>query len=117
AAASERTRRRSCRPRIARRAPAERTRTFPLVTDVRLTSPERVLFPEEGITKGDLFAYYEQVAPVLVPHLRERPFTLKRYPHGIDGEVYFQKQLPRGAPDWIRSRRFTTHPRGGGSPL
>jgi bifunctional non-homologous end joining protein LigD len=85
------------------------------VHEVRLTSPDRVLFPEDGITKGDLFAYYEQVALALVPHLRDRPFTLKRYPHGIDGEVYFQKQLPRGAPPWIRTRRFTTHPREGGS--
>ena len=85
------------------------------MNDVRLTSPERVLFPDDGITKGDLFAYYEQVGPALVPHLRDRPFTLKRYPHGITSEVYFQKQLPRGAPDWIRTRRFTTHPREGGS--
>jgi bifunctional non-homologous end joining protein LigD len=85
------------------------------VSDVRLTSAERVLFPRDGITKGDVFAYYEQVAPALVPHLRGRPFTLKRYPHGIDGDVYFQKQLPRGAPPWIRTRRFTTHPREGGS--
>jgi bifunctional non-homologous end joining protein LigD len=85
------------------------------VREVRLTSPDRVLFPEDGITKGDLFAYYERVAPVLVPHLRDRPFTMKRYPHGIDGEVYFQKQAPRGAPGWLATRRFTTHPRGGGS--
>jgi bifunctional non-homologous end joining protein LigD len=84
------------------------------VTDLRLTSAERVLFPDDGITKGDLFAYYREVAPALVPHLRGRPFTLKRYPHGIYGEVYFQKQLPRGAPSWIRTRRFTTHPREGG---
>ena len=83
--------------------------------DVRLTSPGRVLFPEDGLTKGDLFAYYDRVAPVVVPHLRGRPFTLKRYPHGIHGEVYFQKQVPRGAPDWLRTRQFTTHPRGGGS--
>jgi bifunctional non-homologous end joining protein LigD len=82
---------------------------------VKLSHPDRVLFPEDGITKGDLFDYYERVAPTLVPHLRDRPFTLKRYPHGITGEVYFQKQVPRGAPEWIPTRRFTTHPRGGGS--
>ncbi|HEY8028880.1 MAG TPA: non-homologous end-joining DNA ligase [Gaiellaceae bacterium] len=82
---------------------------------VKLTSPDRVLFPDDGITKGDLFGYYERVAPVLVPYLRDRPFTLKRYPRGITGEVYFQKQVPRGAPDWIPTRRFTTHPREGGS--
>ena len=82
---------------------------------VRLTSGDRVLFPEDGITKGDVFAYYEQIAPVLLPHLRDRPFTLKRYPHGIDADLYFQKQVPRGAPAWIETRRFTTHPREGGS--
>jgi bifunctional non-homologous end joining protein LigD len=82
---------------------------------VKLTSGDRVLFPEDGITKGDVFAYYEQIAPVLLPHLRDRPFTLKRYPHGIEADVYFQKQVPRGAPAWIETRRFTTHPREGGS--
>ncbi|HET7566840.1 MAG TPA: non-homologous end-joining DNA ligase [Gaiellaceae bacterium] len=82
---------------------------------MHLTSADRILFPEDGITKGDVFAYYEQVAATLVPHLRDRPFTLKRYPHGIHGEVYFQKQVPRGAPDWLRTRQFTTHPRGGGA--
>ncbi|HZO63087.1 MAG TPA: hypothetical protein VFB35_08920, partial [Gaiellaceae bacterium] len=61
--------------------------------------------------------YYGEVACAIVPHLRERPFTMKRYPHGIDGEVFFQKQAPRGMPPWIRTRRFTTHPRDGGSRL
>src|SRR5262249_8429318 len=49
---------------------------------VELSSAERVLFPDDGITKGDLFAYYERVAPVIVPHLRDRPFTMKRYREG-----------------------------------
>jgi bifunctional non-homologous end joining protein LigD len=82
---------------------------------VKLSSGDRVLFPGDGITKGDVFAYYGEAAPAILPHLRNRPFTLKRYPHGIDGEVYFQKQVPRGAPDWLATREFTTHPRGGGS--
>ena len=86
-----------------------------MTSRVNLTSPERVLWPEEGITKGDLFAYYERIAPVLVPHLRDRPFTFKRYPHGINADVYFAKQVPRGAPPWIATRQFTTHPREGGS--
>src|SRR5437868_1410787 len=81
---------------------------------VNLTSPERVLFPDDGITKGDLFEYYRAVAPVLVPHLRNRPFTMKRYPHGIDGEVFFQKQAPKHIPSWIPTRQFRTWPRGGG---
>jgi bifunctional non-homologous end joining protein LigD len=84
---------------------------------VKLSSPDRVLYPDDGITKGDLFTYYEQVAATLVPHLRDRPFTMKRYPHGIDGEVFFQKQAPKHLPDWIPTRQFRTWPREGGSRL
>src|SRR5436190_15656608 len=85
------------------------------ISQVRLSSADRVLFPEDGITKGDLFAYYERVASVLVPHLRDRPFTMKRYREGIRGEGFFQKQAPKGMPAWIETRRFTTHPREGGA--
>jgi bifunctional non-homologous end joining protein LigD len=85
--------------------------------DVKLTSADRVLFPEDGITKGDLFEYYGQVAPVLVPHLRNRPFTLKRWGHGIHHEAFFQKQAPRGLPSWVKTKQFRTHPREGGSRL
>ena len=84
---------------------------------VNLTSPDRVLFPDDGITKGDLFAYYEAIAPVLVPHLRDRPFTMKRYRDGAAGEGFFQKQAPKGMPGWIRTREFRTYPREGGSRL
>ena len=76
-----------------------------------------MLFPDDGITKGDLFAYYGEVAPAIVPHLKNRPFTLKRQPHGINEQAYFQKQAPKGIPDWIPTRQFTTHPREGGSRL
>jgi bifunctional non-homologous end joining protein LigD len=82
---------------------------------VQLTSGDRVLFPEDGITKGDLFEFYAEIAPAILPHLRDRPFTFKRYPHGITEDVYFQKQVPKGAPAWAITREFTTHPRGGGS--
>jgi bifunctional non-homologous end joining protein LigD len=80
--------------------------------DVKLSSPERVLFPDDGVTKGDVFEYYRAVADVLVPHLANRPFTLKRWPHGITGEAFFQKQAPKGTPDWIPTRQFRTWPRG-----
>ncbi|HET9508702.1 MAG TPA: non-homologous end-joining DNA ligase [Gaiellaceae bacterium] len=86
-----------------------------MARDVRLSSGDRVLFPESGVTKGDLFEYYGAVAPVLVPHLRDRPFTMKRWREGITGGSFFQKQAPKGIPDWIPTRRFTTHPREGGS--
>jgi bifunctional non-homologous end joining protein LigD len=87
------------------------------VADVNLTSADRVLFPEDGITKGDLFEYYGRVGEALVPHLRNRPFTMKRYPHGITGEVFFQKQAPKHLPSWLKTRQFRTHPREGGSRL
>jgi bifunctional non-homologous end joining protein LigD len=84
---------------------------------VRLTSGDRVLFPDDGVTKGDLARYYAEVGPALVPHLRNRPFTLKRYPDGIDGRPYFHKQAPKGKPSWIPTRQFRTWPREGGSRL
>ena len=82
---------------------------------VELTSADRVLFPEDGITKADLFEYYRAVAPTIVPHLKNRPFTMKRYREGIRGPGFFQKQAPKGMPSWIETRRFRTFPREGGS--
>jgi bifunctional non-homologous end joining protein LigD len=84
---------------------------------VRLTSPDRVVFPGDGVTKGDLASYYVDVAPALIPHLRNRPFTLKRYRGGIRDRPFFQKQSPQGMPSWIPTRRFRTWPREGGSRL
>src|SRR5947209_18262370 len=84
---------------------------------VNLSSADRVLFPEDGITKGDLFDYYRQVAPAILPHLRNRPFTMKRWREGLPGGSFFQKQAPKGMPDWIPTRRFRTYPREGGSRL
>jgi bifunctional non-homologous end joining protein LigD len=69
---------------------------------LKLSNLDKVFFPDDGITKGDLLAYYRAVAPAVVPHLRDRPFTLKRYPNGIDEEFFFQKDAPRGMPEWIK---------------
>ena len=66
-----------------------------------ITHPEKVLFPEDGITKGDLAKYYETVAPVMLPHLRGRPVTMERYPAGIGKEGFWQKDVSRGFPDWL----------------
>jgi bifunctional non-homologous end joining protein LigD len=84
---------------------------------VKLSSAERVLFPDDGITKGDLFAYYDAVAPWIVPHLANRPFTMKRWRDGLPGGSFFQKQAPKGIPDWIPTREFQTWPREGGTRL
>ena len=80
---------------------------------VKLTNPDRVIFPADGITKGDLFAYYDAITDVLVPHLRDRPFTMKRYREGLAGPAFFQKQAPKGMPSWIPTRRFETRTRDG----
>jgi bifunctional non-homologous end joining protein LigD len=85
--------------------------------DVKLSSADRVLFPEAGLTKGDLFAYYDDVAEWVVPHLRDRPFTMKRFREGATGPGFFQKQAPKGMPSWIQTRRFRTYPREGESRL
>ena len=84
---------------------------------VRLTSPDKLLFPGDGVTKRDLADYYAAIGPTLVPHLRDRPFTLKRYPYGIRGQPYFAKQAPKGKPGWVPTRQFRTWPREGGSRL
>ena len=68
---------------------------------LRLSNLDKPFWPDEGITKGDLLAYYRDVAPVVVPHLRDRPFTMRRYPDGAGGKSFFQKDKPAGMPDWI----------------
>jgi bifunctional non-homologous end joining protein LigD len=84
---------------------------------VRLSSEDRLLWPDDGVTKGDLWDYYDAVADVLVPHLRDRPFTMKRWREGLRGGSFFQKQAPKGMPSWIPTRRFRTYPREGESRL
>jgi bifunctional non-homologous end joining protein LigD len=68
---------------------------------LRLSNLDKLFWPEERITKGDLLSYYRAVADVLVPHLRDRPFTMKRYPDGWQGEFFFQKDAPKHMPEWI----------------
>ena len=70
---------------------------------LRLSNLDKPFWPDEGITKGDLLAYYRDVAPVVVPHLRDRPFTMKRYPDGWQGKFFFQKDKPAGMPEWIQT--------------
>jgi bifunctional non-homologous end joining protein LigD len=68
---------------------------------VKLSNLDKLFWSEEGITKGDLLDYYRAVADVLVPHLRDRPFTMRRYPDGAYGKAFFQKDAPKGMPEWI----------------
>lgn len=66
-----------------------------------ITHPDKVLFPEDGITKGEVAAYHEAIAPLMLPHLRGRPVTLERYPAGIGRKGFWQKDVSRGFPGWL----------------
>jgi bifunctional non-homologous end joining protein LigD len=66
-----------------------------------ITHPEKVLFPDDGITKGELASYYEMIAPLMVPHIRARPVTMERYPAGIGQKGFFHKDVSKGFPDWL----------------
>jgi bifunctional non-homologous end joining protein LigD len=70
--------------------------------DVRLTSPGKLLFPDDGLTKADLAAYYRDVAAAMVPLVRGRPLSLHRFNDGIAGKGFFQQEIPKGAPDWVK---------------
>ncbi len=67
-----------------------------------ITHPDKVLFPADGITKGELAAYYDAVAPVMLPHLRGRPLTMERYPAGIHAQGFWQKDVSKGFPAWLK---------------
>jgi len=73
--------------------------------DVKLTNLKKMFWPADGYTKGDLVAYYERVAPLLLPYLRDRPLVLTRYPDGITGKSFFQKDAPEFTPAWVRTER------------
>jgi bifunctional non-homologous end joining protein LigD len=77
-----------------------------------LSNLEKVLWPRDGYTKGDLIGYYRSVAPQAITHLKDRPLTLQRYPNGIDALSFFEKQMPKGMPEWIER---VTVPTPGGS--
>jgi bifunctional non-homologous end joining protein LigD len=67
-----------------------------------ITHPDKVMFPEDGITKGDLAAYYEEIGPVILPYLRGRPLTMERYPAGIGAKGFWQKDVSKGFPQWLQ---------------
>ena len=69
--------------------------------EVKLSNPDKVLFPEDGITKAELAEHYARVAELMVPHCKDRPMNLWRWNKGIDHDVVVQQSLPKGAPDWV----------------
>ncbi len=74
--------------------------------ELKLTNWDKVLYPHTGFTKGDLIAYYARVAPVGLPHLHDRPLTLKRYPNGVDQPYFYEKQSPSHRPEWVQTVRI-----------
>src|SRR5438034_10742180 len=70
---------------------------------LKLTNLSKVLYPEVGFTKGEVIDYYTRIAPVLLPHLANRPLTIKRYPNGVDEKFFFEKNAARGTPSWVRT--------------
>jgi bifunctional non-homologous end joining protein LigD len=68
-----------------------------------LSNLDKVLYPDAGFTKGEVIDYYTRIAPVLLPHISDRPVTFKRYPEGVDGQFFFAKNAPSHTPDWVRT--------------
>jgi bifunctional non-homologous end joining protein LigD len=91
-------------PREAPPPPERPRRAAP--RKVEATNAEKVFFPGEGITKGDVVAYYRRIAPYMLPFLKDRPIVLTRYPDGIEGKSFFQKDAPEWRPDWMRTVRI-----------
>ena len=90
-------------PRDSRRERAAQAAPPP---EVQLSNVSKAFWPGEGYTKGDLLSYYDTVAPMLLPYLRDRPLVVTRYPDGISGKSFYQKDAPHFAPDWIRTTRI-----------
>jgi bifunctional non-homologous end joining protein LigD len=93
-------------PRPSRTSARRRTRGEHGAARVQVTNGGKVFFPADGITKADVVAYYREIAPHMLPFLRDRPLVLTRYPDGIDGKSFFQKDAPEWRPDWIRTVRI-----------
>ena len=74
--------------------------------ELQLSNLDKVLYPETGFTKAEVIDYYTRIAPAVLPHLKDRPLTLKRYPNGADGKFFFEKNAPSHTPDWVRTARL-----------
>jgi bifunctional non-homologous end joining protein LigD len=70
-----------------------------------LSNLDKVMYPAVGFTKGQVIDYYTRIAPALLPHLRDRPLTMKRYPDGVEGQFFYEKRTPSHAPDWVRKEQ------------
>jgi bifunctional non-homologous end joining protein LigD len=82
---------------------AKSTRTTIDGRELSVSNLDKVLFPQSGFTKGQLIDFYVRVGPVILPHVRERPLTMKRFPDGVEGKSFFEKHIPSHAPEWVAS--------------
>jgi bifunctional non-homologous end joining protein LigD len=85
---------------------AEKKQTVTVDVDghhLTLSNLAKVLYPDAGFAKSEVIDYYSRIAPVLLPHLADRPLTVKRYPNGVDAQFFFEKNAPRGTPSWVRT--------------
>ena len=82
-------------------------------TQVNLSNLEKVLYPEVGFTKGQVIEYYLKMSSAIVPQVKNRPLTLKRYPNGVDGMMFYEKRCPPHAPPWIKQVTVTSQREGG----
>lgn len=73
--------------------------------ELTLGNLDKVLYPETGFTKAEVIDYYSRIAPVLVPHLRNRPLTLKRYPDGVAAQAFYEKNCPSHRPGWLQTAK------------
>jgi bifunctional non-homologous end joining protein LigD len=88
--------------------------------DLALTNLGKVLYPDDGFTKGEVLDYYQRISGLLLPHVTGRPMTLKRYPDGVDGQSFFAKHVPAGTPDWVRTGEIisrSSRSRSPGEPI
>jgi bifunctional non-homologous end joining protein LigD len=75
---------------------------------LKLSNLDKVFYPATGFTKGQVIDYYTRAAPVLLPHLAGRPLTMKRYPNGVEGKFFYEKECPSHRPDWVRTKRIVS---------
>ena len=73
--------------------------------ELTVSNLDKVLYPEAGFTKAQVLDYYTRVGPAIVPHLRNRPLTLKRYPDGVDGQTFYEKNCPSHRPPWLQTTK------------
>ncbi|MDQ6898055.1 MAG: non-homologous end-joining DNA ligase [Candidatus Dormibacteraeota bacterium] len=76
---------------------------------LKLSNLDKVLWPEAGFRKGQMIEYYTKIAPALLPHLKGRPLTLKRYPDGVDGMMFYEKNCPKHRPPWVKTAKVWSH--------